>query len=182
MTFYNETIARSDYFNSQSRVHELDLLEPTTRAAVEAILAEAKTLDVPLIVFETYRSTKRQDFLFRQGQSQLQKVGVHHYGLAADLVRLVRGQPNWQVDYKFLGPLAKKHGLVWGGDWGNPAKRNSFVDSCHVQRIAVADQERLFNGTWYPDVHYQPFPRAETPTTEGLDEPVSEPTNTEAKL
>jgi hypothetical protein len=77
-------------------------------------------------------------------------VGVHHYGLACDLVKDVAGQPSWKGDFKFLGKLAKKHKMIWGGDWGKPDVKHRFVDSVHVQRCTVARQRTLFAGTWYP--------------------------------
>ena len=75
---------------------------------------------------------------------------MHHYGLAADLVREVNGEPSWKGDFSFLGKLAAQEGLVWGGDW------KGFVDSVHVQRLAVDDQPRLFTELWYPRDDYEP--------------------------
>ena len=107
------------------------------------------------MVFETYRSQPRQASLFAQGATQLKTVGVHHYGLACDLVKNVDGEPSWKGDFTFLGVLAKKHGLIWGGDWGQPGVRNSFPDLDHVQRCTILDQNKLFAGTWYPDDNYK---------------------------
>jgi hypothetical protein len=50
----------------------------------------------------------------------------------------------------FPGKLAKKHKMIWGGDWGKPDVKHRFVDSVHVQRCTVARQRTLFAGTWYP--------------------------------
>ena len=147
-SFYTDVITKSPLFRSPNRVSTVDLLEPVTRAAVQAIVADAAAMGFPCVVFETYRSQQRQSDLFDRGATQLQKVGVHHYGLAADIVRLISNQPNWNVSYDFMGPLAKKHGLVWGGDWVG------FRDMVHVQRISVRDQPQLFAGSFYPDEHY----------------------------
>ena len=46
------------------------------------------------------------------------KTTVHHYGLAADVVKMVDGEPSWKGSFDVLGPLARKNGLIWGGDWG----------------------------------------------------------------
>jgi len=148
--FYNDVLMKADYFTATSRVATLDALEPVTRAAVVAIMADAAEAGTPLILFETYRSAQRQAFLFKQGATELREVGVHHYGLAADLVRDAGGQPSWEGSFDFLGELAKKHGMVWGGDW------KGLVDADHVQRIAVADQDKLFNGSWYPPAEDAP--------------------------
>jgi hypothetical protein len=150
MTFYNDVITKSPLFNSVARVSSLALLEPVTRAAVEQIMADAATSGIPLLLFETYRSQQRQQFLYKQGATTLRTVGCHHFGAAADLVKSNAGQPSWEGSFDFLGRLAARHGLVWGGSWKH------FVDAAHVQRISIADQERLFAGVWYPDAGYEP--------------------------
>lgn len=156
VNFYQDVITVSPEFQSSGIVNDAQLLEPVTRTAVLRILAEAQLLGVPLFVFETYRSRERQAELYLKRATQLKEVGVHHFGLAADLVRLVNGKPSWAVDYKFLGPLCQKHGLIWGGDWGFPDAPHRFLDLDHVQRVAVKDQERLLAGTWYPTEDYRP--------------------------
>lgn len=148
--FYQDVISTDPRFASITRISDVMLLEPITRAAVQAIIAGAARQGITLVAFETYRSQQRQSALFAQGATQLQTVGVHHYGLACDLVCLVGGELSWKPDYSFLGPLAKANGLVWGGDWGEPSVRHSFVDLDHVQRCSVSQQDELFAGTWYP--------------------------------
>jgi hypothetical protein len=44
--------------------------------------------------------------------TKLKTVGVHHYGLACDLVKDIAGEPSWKGDFAFLGRLAKKHRLI----------------------------------------------------------------------
>ena len=156
--FYTSVIETDPRFHSTSPINDLSLLEPTMRAAVLAILAESNAAGMPLLAFETYRSQERQAMLFAQGATKLKTVGVHHYGLACDLVKDIGGHPSWKGDFTFLRALAKKHGLIWGGDWGTPNQKHSFIDSDHVQRCTVADQTRLFAGTWYPDTSYNPNP------------------------
>ncbi len=157
MNFYQDVIQKDPRFNSSKRVADMNLLEPVTRAAVEAILADAKAQGHQVMVFETYRSQERQEDLYDQGVTQLQTVGVHHYGLAADIVKVVDGEPNWDGSFQFLLELARKHGLISGIDWGAPDKEHSFIDEDHVQRIRVSDQRVLFMGTWYPDSYYSPY-------------------------
>lgn len=149
--FYQDVICVDPRFNSVQRITDLALLEPVTQQAVRDIIAAATQMGLPLIVFETYRSQDRQQALFTQGASKLRTVGVHHYGLACDLVRVIGGEPTWKVDYTFLGPLAVQAGLIWGGDWGSPGTKHTFVDSDHVQRVTVAEQKALFSGEWYPE-------------------------------
>jgi len=87
----------------------------------------------------------------------LQTVGVHHFGLACDIAKVVNAEPSWKGDFSFLGALARKHGLIWGGDWGRPGEAHNFVDAVHVQRCTLARQVTLIDGKWYPDVVYDPY-------------------------
>ena len=98
----------------------------------------AYCVSIKLVAFETYRSQARQTKLFAQGATQLKTVGVHHYGLACDLVKDIAGSPSWKGDFKFVGRLAKKYKLIWGGDWGRPGVRTRFPDEVHVQRHPAA--------------------------------------------
>lgn len=147
-SFYTTVIMEDQRFSSPQRCADPMLLEPTMRAAVQSIMADATAMGNPLILFETFRSSARQECLYQAGATQLEKVGVHGYGLAADLVRDIGGEPSWKGDFSFLGPLAHKYGLVWGGDWTH------FKDLVHVQRCSVPMQVELFAGTWYPDAAY----------------------------
>ena len=155
--FYTDVIRKDPRFNSTECINDMNLLEPVTRAAVEAILVAGKAEGLELMVFETYRSQARQKELFKQGSSQLQTVGVHHYGLACDIVKSIHGVPSWKGDFSFLRKLAKDQKLIWGGDWGTPAQPHTFIDDDHVQRITIAKQHGLFAGAWYPDASYNPY-------------------------
>ena len=121
-------------------VSDLALLEPVTRAAVQAIIDDGKKAGHDLMVFETYRSRELQQINYQRGVTRLKNVGVHHYGLAADIVKVVNGEPSWDGDFDFLRQLAEDHNLVWGGNWGEPDQPHSFRDYVHVQRITVGDQ------------------------------------------
>ncbi len=155
--FYSDVILKDKRFNTTKRVNDIMLLEPVTRQLVEAIIADANSHGVQLMVFETFRSEARQKALFQQGASKLQKVGVHNYGLACDIVKSINGDPSWKGDFTLVGQLAHSHKLIWGGDWGNPAIHHSFLDLVHVQRCNVGRQAALFSHTWYPDANYDPY-------------------------
>src|SRR5271170_5821746 len=144
--FFLDVIQTDPRFNSTTIVKDTALLEPITRASVLGIITDAESLGVDLMIFETYRSQARQQSLFNQGATQLRQVGVHHYGLACDLVKNVGGDPSWKGDFSFLGTLAKNHGLIWGGNWGTPNVKHNFIDAVHVQRCSVSDQAGLFSG------------------------------------
>ena len=155
--FFTDVISADPRFNSTTRIHDLALLEPTTRELVQRIIAAAKDMGIDLLAFETYRSQARQQQLFKQGATKLQKVGVHHYGLACDIVKVIDGEPSWKGDFSFLGELAHSAGLIWGGDWGDPTIKHTFIDAVHVQRCSLARQTELFAGTFYPDDSYNPY-------------------------
>ncbi len=127
------------------------------RQLVEDIVTSANQMGIELMIYETYRSQDRQQELFNQGATKLRTAGVHHFGLACDIVRVVGGEPCWKGDFSFLGHLAQSCGLIWGGDWGAPTIKHNFVDSVHVQRCTVARQGNLFAGVWYPDATYNPY-------------------------
>lgn len=148
--FYLDTIRKSSYFDAPGSVRDLTLLEPFTRAAVQAIIDDAAAMGIKLMVTETYRSQDRQQLLFAQGKTELRAVGVHHYGLAADFCKISGGIAHWDGDWSFLRDLARKHGLISGLDWGLPGVEHSFVDPDHVQRCTVDQQSDLFAGKWYP--------------------------------
>jgi hypothetical protein len=155
--FYSEVIVKDARFRSAARISDTSLLEPMTRQLVERLVASAHQIGYEVMVYETYRSQERQQGLFNSGATKLRAVGVHHYGLACDIVRVVGGEPSWKGDFTFLGQLAESCGLIWGGDWGAPNIKHSFIDSVHVQRCTVARQGDLFAGVWYPDGTYNPY-------------------------
>jgi hypothetical protein len=155
--FYTDVIMKDARFKSPNRLADPELLEPGTRKLVAEIMDAAAKRGIPLMVFETYRSQERQLALFNQGASKLKTVGVHHYGLACDLVKSINGEPSWKGSFDFLGELAHEHELIWGGDWGSPGAPHTFIDADHVQRCSLMRQNTLFAGTWYPDEAYDPY-------------------------
>jgi len=158
--FKQDVIDRSPLRNTTDVIRDIALLAPEMRAKVNAVIADAATAGHRLIVLETYRSEARQAELFRSGATELEHVGVHGYGLACDLAFLgPDGKVNWSADYSVLGNIARGHGLVWGGDWGEPAVHHTFHDDDHLQWCAVKDQPRLFDGSWYPAPGYDALAR-----------------------
>ena len=156
-TFYTDVISKDARFGSLTRVADPSVLEHGTRQLVERIISASQQMGIEVMIYETYRSQDRQQQLFNSGASKLRTVGVHHYGLACDIVRSVGGEPCWKGDFTFLGQLAQSCALIWGGDWGAPQIKHSFIDSVHVQRCSVARQGDLFAGVWYPDETYNPY-------------------------
>ncbi len=169
MSFY-ASLRALPIFHSVQPQKSLDYLEPGTRAAVEALIKEAGEHGHHLIVLETFRSQARQRQLFAQHATQLHDVGCHGYGVACDLgITGPTGVVNWHADYTLLQALARKHGLIWGGDWGTPHCRHGFKDMDHVQRVPVFRQPALFSGDWYPASTYDPYEDMKQHGVGGID-------------
>lgn len=155
--FYDTVIRNSAAFRSDAICKDTALLEPGTRAAVQALLDDAHAQGFDLRLLETYRSQTRQSALFSQRRTQLRVVGCHGYGVAVDFGEFINGKyQESDKPYEFLRQMARKHGLISGEDWGH-ASEGSFVDSGHVQRVPVWRQSQLFSGAWYPPVQYDPY-------------------------
>jgi hypothetical protein len=149
--FFTDVISNDPRFNSSSRINDIALLEPVTRVAVQNIIAAAAANGIVLEPFETYRSDMRQQLLYSQHATKLQTEGVHHFGLACDLVKVINRKPSWAGDFTFLIGLCKQYDMISGNDWGEPGIQHSFVDADHIQRVTLAQQPALFSGAWYPD-------------------------------
>lgn len=155
--FYSDVIRNSSAFRSDAVCKDMALLEPGTRAAVLALLADAKQSGHDLRLLETYRSQTRQSALFVKHATQLRTVGCHGYGVAVDFGVFIDGKyAENNTPYVFLREMARAHGMISGQDWGH-AKTGNFVDSGHVQRVPVWRQNELFAGTWYPPEAYDPY-------------------------
>ncbi|RYG38676.1 M15 family peptidase [bacterium] len=122
-------------------------LYPDFADKVEAIVAEMnrwcdkKWPGRKAKMSEGYRTTARQQELYAQGRTKpgsivTQKNGTtnpsnHQSRLAADLVGVTpEGKLTWdcpEAFWAYLGHLARKYGLDWGGDW------KSFPDRPHVE-------------------------------------------------
>jgi len=179
--FFTDVIQKDPRFNSTKRIADPALLEPITRQLVQQIVNAAQQMGIHVMVFETFRSAARQEELFKNGATQLEKVGVHKYGLACDIVKVIGGEPSWKGDFSFLGDLARSAGLIWGGDWGNPNVKPHFVDAVHVQRCTVARQHALLAGTWYPDDAYNPYTDDQHPLFTAVTQPSSPAPTAQAK-
>lgn len=155
INFYTDVVQKNSQFHTTNRVSDLSLLEPVTRAAVENIMLHSEQMGIKLLATETFRSSERQLMLYNQHATELKNVGVHHFGLAVDFCKIIDGKASWDGDWSFLGKISKLYGMVWGGDW-NEVNPGSFRDWDHVQRVNVSDQDKLFDGSWYPDDSYTP--------------------------
>jgi len=109
-------------------------LDPRIQNQMKAVILELRLrfgLDVRGGVQGGFRTYAEQDALYAKGASKA-KGGQsnHNFALAMDVAIYENGKylnlgSEWQ--YKTYGDVAKKRGLMWGGDW------NSFFDPAHVE-------------------------------------------------
>jgi len=161
MSFYTDVIQKDPRYNSphvNDVVCDMNLLEPGFRAAVVQMMNMAKADGHDLRVAETYRSQARQHYLYTKGFTQVSHVGVHGYGLAADLQLLVNGKydPNGS-HYIFMHVYSTRCKVISGQGWGTAKAPHSFTDWDHIQRIPVFRQDAVFSGAWYPPEDYDPW-------------------------
>lgn len=129
----------------------LNLLCPPFAFSLIKLFATARSEGLAISIFETYRSQERQLDLFNKGATTLQRNGMHHFGVAADIVFLdVNGNPSWNVSHNWarMGKIGQDFGLEWGGSWGG------FVDKPHFQLIpaTVSAQAQIVAENYPPYV------------------------------
>jgi hypothetical protein len=124
----------------------LDRLAPAFRAAVGRVCADLRAWGYTPRIFETARTDARQRYLHGFGRRYDDGRGVvthsetaddtwHGFGLAADIIC---AHQRWSAPWHFwatLGLSARRHGLVWGGDWNSNGRSDDerFVDRPHIQ-------------------------------------------------
>lgn len=137
--------------NHKSR--DLDFLHPDVRRRVKAVQKKLDEENIPMKVFEAYRTPERQAWLFAQGRTRPGKKitwvnswgSYHQYGMAADFVRFENGSWNWnnstseqKAQWKRFHDIARSQGL-------EPLTR----ELPHVQKIGTSSTQ-LMNGD-YPE-------------------------------
>lgn len=106
-----------------------DISELTENAqiACNLFMAECKKQGLNVLITETYRSQARQDYLYAQGRTRAGKKVTwtknsrHTSRRAWDICKNVKGQEySDTLFFKKCGEIAKKIGIIWGGDWNTP--------------------------------------------------------------
>lgn len=126
---------------------DIDNLRAPFDSAITWLIFLIASEGLPLIVYETLRSSERQEHLKKKGMSKAAAgESPHNYGLACDFVldtdainvqeREWKGRmypdawdyttPHAKAVYDRLGELAESINLEWGGRW-------RFRDVPHVQ-------------------------------------------------
>lgn len=132
------------------RCLSMNLLYYPFRQKVEGALNEVNKNGIPLKVFETFRTRRRQSELWAQGRTAPGKKitwvrpgeSYHNYGLAVDLVLFIDGQWTWDYPelYRKAGPYFELQGLNWLGRSSN--------DLVHYQmktRFKVEDLQSIYD-------------------------------------
>lgn len=105
-----------------------NLLYPPFRDEILKGIAKANQAGVPLAVFESYRSSERQDALYAQGRTTPGKIVTnakggdswHQYGLAIDVALFDDGEWSWNFDPKRVSQFFESPLLKWGGTFKRP--------------------------------------------------------------
>lgn len=124
-------------------IRDIDELIPEMRDLTIALMKLFKDKNsnsyIELMITETYRTQKRQDWLYAKGRTiKGSKVtwtthSKHTERKAVDFAILYKGKPSWDTKikavlegYRLIGKCADDLGLIWGGNWKKP-------DMPHVQ-------------------------------------------------
>lgn len=99
-------------------------LKPELREKLYQLEAEAKRQAITFKVICTERSQSEQNELFAKGRTTpgpkvtWTRKSNHLHGAAFDVAIMQGGKITWEPkEYLELGRIARKIGLVWGGDW-----------------------------------------------------------------
>lgn len=147
MSWYEDKIKKYPQYTSSKLVTDLDILYPPFALNILKIFVTARKEGLSICIYETYRSQERQIELFNKGVTKLKTNGMHHFGVATDIVFLDnKNNPSWseECNWKRLGEIGKNTGLIWGGDWP--------WDKPHFQLIpaTVPDQAKIIKGEYPP--------------------------------
>ena len=100
-----------------ARSADLNLLHAGFRARVESVVQELRRREIPLAVFEAFRSAARQAELFAQGPNVTRAkpwTSFHQYGFAVDFAIKRNGVWSWEKSphWKTLHEIAAGFDLV----------------------------------------------------------------------
>lgn len=133
--YFKNTIQSSELYHSPKPVNDVDLLYPEFKDKVDELISIYKEdHEHEPFILETYRSNDLQLSYFNRGASKIRKDGMHHFGIAVDLVALNdNGHVSYDIlDYDSLRKTAKELGLTiltW--------------ELCHFQFVPVEKQNEL---------------------------------------
>jgi hypothetical protein len=126
-------------------IAELESLHPFFRDKIYQLIKNCSNKGITLEVVEAYRTHAKQMEYFSMGKKFTNSLGgksKHQYGLAVDLVPIVKGKPVWDNKTLWLkiGIEGEKLGLRWGGRWKKP------YDPCHFEWSGGLKTTQLASG------------------------------------
>jgi hypothetical protein len=106
-------------------IADLKSLHPFFRDRIVQLIANCKRKGIELAVVESYRTHTKQSEYYSMGRKYTRSTGgksKHQYGLAVDVVPVVKGIALWEnvTLWKKIGVEGEKLGLRWGGRWRSP--------------------------------------------------------------
>lgn len=128
---YVENYAFGKDRGSLSMITDLNALHPYFRDQVTALIRNCKAKGIEIAVVETYRTHAKQHEYKTMGKGYTNSgagKSKHQYGLAVDVVPVVKGVPVWNNTYLWrrVGAVGEKLGLRWGGRWRRPYDPGHF--------------------------------------------------------
>lgn len=138
---YYGVIKNSEAFqrNAAETCTDPELLVPSFREKIDLLEEEAKKAGLSIKRTETFRTNALQLHYYRAGLSKIKLNGMHHYGIAQDILCVdEHGQPISRGDdkaYITLRGIADEIGLHLLGLW----------DAGHFQGVATSEQNALRN-------------------------------------
>lgn len=141
---------------------KIEDLHPKVQEICKKHIAACKAKNIDIIVTSTLRDQEYQFDLYKLGRTILKKpdgtpqgkvtdvqlIGGHGFGLAYDVVPVVKGKAIWDNKkfWQIIGEEGKKLGLKWGGDW------KSINDKPHFECLDGLTYAQLRAGKrpkWY---------------------------------
>lgn len=134
--------------------NDFNLIHPLLKPILINLFSDVFIQELPFVIFETYRSSSRQDKLFEKGVTKARAgQSAHNFGLAVDVVldvkRIEVKEKEWRgklhpwawdnetpscIDaWLCLGVLCKKHNLEWGGNWKPKDENGIGWDHGHIE-------------------------------------------------
>ena len=128
---YVENYAFTKDRGAMTMITDLNALHPYFRDRISLLIAACKAKGIELAVVESYRTHAKQHEYKTMGKGYTNSgagKSKHQYGLAVDVVPLVKGVPVWNNTalWRKVGMVGEKLGLRWGGRWKRPYDPGHF--------------------------------------------------------
>lgn len=134
-------------------------LHPKLQEICKQHIEACREKGVEIQITNTLRDAEYQAYLYSLGRTvkgnvvtNMQLIGPHGFGLAYDIVPIVKGKAVWDDNklWAVAGEEGKKLGLTWGGDW------KSIVDKPHFEYTGGLTAAQLRAGQkplWWSTPH-----------------------------